>query len=433
MKRIPYFVGTLDIGDYAFFWTQPGRDQGKLCPILVERKSVQDIALSIKDGRWQSQKRRMYHGQYVFGYGNCRVVFIIEGNSEKQAVTNGYIGHRKHGVDHERLDREIANLQSEGFEVIRTSSTEHSMFELTRWAEAIGNDVRSGKLKLQFTFQEFKEKVKEIPGQTDFSRLAKYHKGLLSPQKESPVVNQSNISQPASKTVLSTNSEPVSIFNRTLSQSGTKAMQETIDLCSSDDDSSGTVQQKSYKSVPTPVFDRRRPLTLTTDVHVEPRFKPSSAVKVYMDSTTITQSPLEKKRKRSCTENGDDLEDLSIAELRARCVELGLAKSGTKSQMLERLTGPKPPKVWLERKKRGEYVPSRYDTGASALLVALYLHERTVSEESNLGLSKEELYSRAEALQITKNPFSGGTTQTGPYHYDGWSKSAQLYCCAYCE
>jgi hypothetical protein len=90
--------------------------------------------------------------------------------------------------------------------------------------------------------------------------------------------------------------------------------------------------------------------------------------------------------------------------------------------MLQRLRGPKPPKVWLERKKKGEYVPARHDTGASALLVALYLHERSVHEEDNVGLSKEELYNKAEGLQITKNPFSGGSTQTGPYHYDGWSK-----------
>jgi hypothetical protein len=41
-------------------------------------------------------------------------------------------------------------------------------------------------------------------------------------------------------------------------------------------------------------------------------------------------------------------------------------------------------------------------------------------------MTKEELYPKAESLQITKNPFCGGTTQTGPFHYDGWSSMKSL-------
>ena len=67
----------------------------------------------------------------------------------------------------------------------------------------------------------------------------------------------------------------------------------------------------------------------------------------------------------------------------------------------------------------------RHNVGGSALLVALYLHEREVGHET-AGIIKENLYTKAEELNITKNPFSGGTTQTGPYHYDGWSNMAQL-------
>lgn len=43
-------------------------------------------------------------------------------------------------------------------------------------------------------------------------------------------------------------------------------------------------------------------------------------------------------------------------------------------------------------------------------------------------LTKDELYAMAEELNITKNPFSGGTTQTGPYLYDGWSNMSNLLC-----
>jgi len=56
-------------------------------------------------------------------------------------------------------------------------------------------------------------------------------------------------------------------------------------------------------------------------------------------------------------------------------------------------------------------------------LAALYLHE---VDHGDGGMTKEELYAKAEAIEVTKNPFSGGTTQTGPYHYDGWSSMTKL-------
>jgi ERCC4 domain len=111
---MPYCVGTLSIGDYVFF------SGNRLCPILVERKSIQDIAQSIHDGRWIRQKQRMYHGQFVFGYDNSRIAFVVEGKAEAQQVTGGYIGHRMFNVDRQRLDEEIENLEREGFEVLRT-------------------------------------------------------------------------------------------------------------------------------------------------------------------------------------------------------------------------------------------------------------------------------------------------------------------------
>jgi hypothetical protein len=51
--KLPYFVASLTIGDYIFL------HNNKLVPVLIERKSVQDVAQSIYDGRWHRQKRRM--------------------------------------------------------------------------------------------------------------------------------------------------------------------------------------------------------------------------------------------------------------------------------------------------------------------------------------------------------------------------------------
>ena len=114
--KIPYLVCTLNIGDYCFFDSK----NNKLLPILVERKSIQDIAASIYDGRWSSQKRRMFQGQYVFGYNNCHMAYIVEGGKEAQQLTGGYVGQRHYNVTREQLDREIEKLESEGFDVLRT-------------------------------------------------------------------------------------------------------------------------------------------------------------------------------------------------------------------------------------------------------------------------------------------------------------------------
>ena len=38
-----------------------------IAPVLIERKSIQDVAGSLADGRWESQKKGMREGQQVFG------------------------------------------------------------------------------------------------------------------------------------------------------------------------------------------------------------------------------------------------------------------------------------------------------------------------------------------------------------------------------
>lgn len=116
MRKVPYIVTKLEIGDYAVV----DIITGKLLPILIERKSIQDVAQSIWDGRWTSQKRRMYHGQYVFGYEDCRLMYLIEGHANKQELTGGAIGQTQFNVNRTQLDSELANLTQEGFEVITT-------------------------------------------------------------------------------------------------------------------------------------------------------------------------------------------------------------------------------------------------------------------------------------------------------------------------
>ena len=62
----------------------------------------------------------MYQGQYVFGYGNCRMAYIIEGEKGTQLLTGDLVGQTEFNVTGDRLDKEIEQLGSQGFDVLQT-------------------------------------------------------------------------------------------------------------------------------------------------------------------------------------------------------------------------------------------------------------------------------------------------------------------------
>ncbi len=76
-------VRELKIADYVFFIGD------KLAPVLIERKSAEDVAGSLHDGRWERQQRNMRKAQYVLGDGHarkCQICYIIEGDPNKRKV-----------------------------------------------------------------------------------------------------------------------------------------------------------------------------------------------------------------------------------------------------------------------------------------------------------------------------------------------------------
>ena len=395
LQEIPYLVNTLRIGDYCFF------SGDKLCPILVERKSVEDVAKSIddNDGRWIRQKRRMYQGQYVFGYQNCRIAYIIEGKVEKHLVSNGFVGNARHKVSRKQFEEEVAKLEEEGFEVLRTCSFENSMLELARWAESVAKDVRSGKLPLEFTYKEFVEAVGRIPKEVDFSRLARYHaeeRRLRDVQRAST----------------------------------------TVDLVSDDDGNSDGCHPKGDHLRPTVLDERlrrteKRPSLESSTTDALKRYRLGQDVRrdAGMGSHADSGSPASAaactagtRRTQSAEATGsakNEYNKWTVAALRERCVELGLKKTGSKSKLIERLLDPtsRPPPIYRMRQERGLYVPAKIDTASTAILVAIQIKQdgAPVGVEKYAGATKDEIYVLADKIDIKKDPFSGGTTQTGPY------------------
>ena len=54
---IPFICSPLKVGDYLFF--DVDERGGKVVPLFVERKSIVDVAKSIKDKRWENQKKNV--------------------------------------------------------------------------------------------------------------------------------------------------------------------------------------------------------------------------------------------------------------------------------------------------------------------------------------------------------------------------------------
>jgi len=272
-KKVPFFVASLKIGDYCFFSYDERRGEYLLVPLIVERKSVPDVSQSIYDGRWKNQKHRMYVGQFVFGYDKCHMVYMIEGHLKKHIVNGNFIGNEYHRISEEQWWQEIRNLKEEGFDVMRTTSDENSMFTLSRWAKLVAKEVAEGRLKPTMTYEDFVERVKGIDAKTDFSRLSRYH------YKERRATGNMN----------------------PLLALGLSTLDREVD------------------------GEENRP---------EPTKKKAPAKIVIKDNYDNSTQP----------------------QLQQACIAVGLPKSGPKHKLIERLRGPHPPKVWLERKQAGHYV-----------------------------------------------------------------------------
>ena len=76
-KNIEYKLTNLNIGDYIFAYNpkedNPQEDNPK---VIIERKTVDDLASSIKDGRYKEQKIRLLNEQN----NGHQIIYIIEGN-----------------------------------------------------------------------------------------------------------------------------------------------------------------------------------------------------------------------------------------------------------------------------------------------------------------------------------------------------------------
>lgn len=104
--------------------------------LIVERKSLNDLASSIADGRYSEQSVRLGSTELH----NHNIVYLIEGNIVRFVVRPGLQGKgRRPLIDRYALISAMTTLQySKGFSVIRTTSTSDTALWLLQTASKIG-------------------------------------------------------------------------------------------------------------------------------------------------------------------------------------------------------------------------------------------------------------------------------------------------------
>ncbi|KAL3822257.1 hypothetical protein ACHAXA_005890 [Cyclostephanos tholiformis] len=158
-RGVPYVVRELKIADYLFF------AGGKLAPILIERKTAEDVANSLYDGRWERQQRSMRKAQYVLGGGverRCQICYIIEGDPRRVTVHGGNVGRHNWFQSVEDVTQAIAKLPLLGFSVMESRGILDTIGILAKVAQDVSWRAKNGSIDAIYSYEEFLSRVKVL-------------------------------------------------------------------------------------------------------------------------------------------------------------------------------------------------------------------------------------------------------------------------------
>ena len=156
-EGVPYVVRELKIADYLFFVGD------LLAPMLVERKSVDDVAASLVDGRWERQQRQMRKAQYVLGgqsQRKCSIGYLIEGSTSQVTGHEGKVGRASWNQTEKDVEDAIDALPRLGFWIIRSKGVRDSMFKIARIAKDLAWKEQNGSIDARYTYDQFLSRIK---------------------------------------------------------------------------------------------------------------------------------------------------------------------------------------------------------------------------------------------------------------------------------
>jgi len=156
---IELMIEQITIGDYCIL-SGATVNEAKKPVVIFERKTWKDLAASIKDGRIDSQGKRLAE----LKKNGCRVYYIIEGKNSFTNTTK--IG----GIPFANLHAKIRHGLLKGFPYIQTKDQQHTAFTLVNFTRDIMKLMATGKLRTPRTplenclsdISSFQEKYKSI-------------------------------------------------------------------------------------------------------------------------------------------------------------------------------------------------------------------------------------------------------------------------------
>jgi len=148
-------IDNLKIGDVAFIKTDKDGNEVDNELLLFERKSLNDLAASIKDGRYSEQSFRLDGYQHVH---NHNIVYIIEGDISRYRE-NKFTRINKKTL----LSSMFSILYYKGFSVARTMNVLETSELIWSWADKLQRVMTGGKKMPYYTPTP---KLNELPNES---------------------------------------------------------------------------------------------------------------------------------------------------------------------------------------------------------------------------------------------------------------------------
>ena len=157
-------VDNLKIGDVAFIEIDKNENEIGDELLLFERKSLNDLASSIKDGRYAEQSFRLDGYQPV---PNHNIVYLIEGDLSRYRE-NKFSRINKKTL----LSSMFSILYYKGFSVVRTMNVLETSELIWSWTDKLEREMASGKKMPYYTPNTPTPKINEFPSKAVASTSA---------------------------------------------------------------------------------------------------------------------------------------------------------------------------------------------------------------------------------------------------------------------
>ena len=140
-------IKTLDIGDITIV----DEDDHEL--LIIERKTIQDLDASIKDGRYKEQSYRLSGYDCVC---NHNIIYLIEGNMEH------FCKNKKESIKKSLYSSLFSIIYYKGFSLVQSNSLNETAFIILNIFDKIKREIKNGE-KMPY----YDEKMKNVDANVD--------------------------------------------------------------------------------------------------------------------------------------------------------------------------------------------------------------------------------------------------------------------------